>query len=115
MRNALKFGTVLAATVLAIGGLSAQEEAAQGGGGTDGLLPATELDLKAMTCWDLVTMAEDDRGYALVLLYGFARGEMGQARFSPRAIQVAAVNTIQECVDKPDANALEILRSHIVE
>ena len=113
MRNTLKIGTVLAAFALAAGSLSAQEETVSTKGDGHGLESPVELDLRAMTCWDLVTMAEDDRGYAMVLLYGFASGEKGQGRFSPRAIQVAAVTTIQDCVDKPDAIALTVLKSHI--
>lgn len=110
-----KTGLALAIAATAWAGLAAQGAATSDSDAAGGLLTSTELNLKEMICWDLVTMAQDDRGYALVLLYGFARGEKGQAQFSPRAIQIASVNTIQECLDKPNAKALDVMKTHIIE
>nr|WP_298895674.1 HdeA/HdeB family chaperone [uncultured Altererythrobacter sp.] len=78
-----------------------------------GLESGEPFDLSAISCWDIVTLSEDDRAFAMVLLFGYAQGEAGQSVVSPQEIQVAVVNTMMECVDKPDDNAIDVLRTHM--
>jgi hypothetical protein len=75
----------------------------------DALAPAASIDLKEVTCWDITTLNEDDRGATMILLYGQAIGEKGMSAISPEAVQVAIVTTIIDCVDKPDSIVHEIL------
>lgn len=106
-------GLVLTGGVVAMSSVAAQEQAAEEQAPTFGLETAEKINVAQLSCWDLVTLGEDDRGFAMVLLYGFARGQKDAPQFSPRDVQVAVVNTMQECVDKPDAIALDILKSHV--
>lgn len=76
-----------------------------------GLVSAEKADLTELTCWDAVTLEEDDRASALVLLYGYALGMQKQSVVAPQDIQVAIVNTMMACVDAPDDKALEVLQS----
>ncbi|WP_298309229.1 hypothetical protein [uncultured Erythrobacter sp.] len=71
------------------------------------------VELTTLKCWDVTTLNEDDRAFVMVLLYGYAKGVTGQSSLAPRGIQVAVVNTMMECVDKPDDLILEVLKTHI--
>ncbi len=71
------------------------------------------VELTALKCWDVTTLNEDDRAFVMVLLYGYAKGVTGQSRLAPQSIQVAVVNTMMECVDKPDDLVLDLLKTHI--
>ena len=75
-----------------------------------GLAPDVQVDLKEVTCWDVVTLAEDDRGFFMTLLYGHALGQKGDTTISPEAVQVSIVLTVADCVEKPDEKALDILQ-----
>ncbi len=104
-------GLSIAAAAIVAAPVAAQDEAAEGQ--TSGLESTETLSLAELRCWDVVTLGEDDRAFALVLLYGYASGAKGEATMSPRAVQVAVINTMQECLDKPDAKALDILKTHM--
>ncbi|KEO90487.1 hypothetical protein EH31_10390 [Erythrobacter longus] len=106
-------GAVLAGSLITLSAASAQETQAETSAPSLGLESDEKLDLADLRCWDVVTLNEDDRGFAMVLLYGYARGEKGVSAMSPRDVQVAVVNTMQECVDKPDAKVLDVLKTHI--
>lgn len=106
-------GMVLAGSAIALNGASAQEAALAQSEAPLGLETDETIDLAELRCWDMVTLSEDDRGFAMVLLYGYAQGEKGVSTMSPRDVQVAVVNTMQECVDKPDAKVLDVLKTHI--
>lgn len=78
-------------------------------GEIDGLAPDVQVDLKEVTCWDVVTLAEDDRGFVMTLLYGHLLGQKGDNTISPEAVQVSIVLTMTDCLEKPDSKVLEIL------
>jgi|GEM_PF-5041814 len=70
-------------------------------------------DLKMLTCWEVVTLSEDDRAFAMTLLYGYNQGSKSDSSITPRDIQIAIINTMQNCVDTPEAKVLDVLRSHV--
>lgn len=89
--------------------------AAQQSGPEDeaGLAPTDTTDIRTLTCWEVVTLTEDDRAFAMSLLYGYAKGTSADAMLSPRNVQVAIVNSMMRCVDEPDALVLNMLQDHI--
>jgi HdeA/HdeB family len=79
------------------------------------LAPDVNVDLKKLTCWEVVTLNEDDRSAALTLLYGNIVGAKGQSVISPQNSQVAIVAAITECVDTPDASIYVLMEKKIAE
>lgn len=70
-------------------------------------------NLTELTCWDVTTLGEDDRAFALILLYGYAKGAAGDAELAPRDVQIAVINSMMQCLDEPDSVALDVLSEHI--
>ncbi len=111
----------MALTLVVAGGLSlgalpmvAAQESAEGQTDDYTALSSDEpVELTALKCWDVTTLNEDDRAFVMVLLYGYAKGVAGQSKLAPQSIQVAVVNTMLECVDKPDDLVLDVLKTHI--
>lgn len=79
----------------------------------DGLASPAKTDLKTLTCWEVVTLPEDDRASAMTLLYGYAIGNKGQSVVAPQDIQVAIVTTMTKCVDEPDMKVMDILKEQM--
>ncbi len=113
MKKTLIAGLALAGLAISPTQTVAQEQPSQTEVDPLGLASEEMFDLAEMRCWDMVTLNEDDRGFALVLLYGYASGKASKSTVSAREVQVAVVNTMQECVDKPDALVLDILETHM--
>lgn len=105
-------GSMVAAAVMAIG-VTANAKAVDEKVDPLAFSSSQAADLKTLTCWEVVTLAEDDRAFAMTLLYGYDQGTKGDANITPRDIQISIITTMQECVDKPDAKVLDILRSHV--
>ena len=82
--------------------------------GNFGLESATPVNLQELKCSDMIALGDYDRGFAMVLLYGYARGEMKDPSLSARDVQVAVVNTTYECVGSPDKSVLDQLKIHIL-
>ena len=78
-----------------------------------GLSSKQSADLKTLSCWEVVTLADEDRAFAMTLLYGYAMGEKGKSEIKPRDIQVAIVTTMTKCVDTPDAKVFDVLKGQI--
>jgi len=38
-----------------------------------------KFDVKTLTCWDVLTVAEDDIDMAMMLVYGYAQGAKGMS------------------------------------
>ena len=105
--------TALAVASLAASPVLAQEEEKREEIG--GLAEDIDVDLKELTCWEVVTLNEDDRASALILLYGHAIGSQGTSVVSPQDAQVAIVSTMTDCVDKPDATVQSIMAIKMTE
>ncbi|MEH6758920.1 MAG: HdeA/HdeB family chaperone [Parasphingorhabdus sp.] len=101
----------IAASALFISPLQAQEETEEAN--PYGLSSAESVDLKALTCWDVVTLAEEDRAFTMTMLYGYVMGTQGKSEIKPRDIQVAIVTTMTKCVDTPDAKVLDVLKEQM--
>lgn len=114
MKKSFWAGLLVAGSLMATGHASASQSDVQQELGDFGLESTEKLDLTTLRCWDVVTLSEDDRAFALVLLYGFARGQSSESEMSARDVQVAVVNTMTECVDKPDDKILDVLKTHII-
>lgn len=99
------------AAALALMGTAALAQSSQN---AHDLASARQVDLQTATCWDVVTLAEDDRASTMTLLYGYVMGVNGQSTISPRDIQIAIVNTMMKCVDVPDTNVLTVLREQML-
>ncbi|QYJ08337.1 HdeA/HdeB family chaperone [Qipengyuania flava] len=108
-----KVFAALSALSLAAAPLAAQPADSQTAANPFALNSDITVDVSQLRCWDIVTLSEDDRAFAMVLVYGFAQGQAGATVFSPRDIQVAVVNTMMECVDKPDDLVLDVLKTHL--
>ncbi len=76
---------------------------------TYGLSPDVPVDLETVSCWDVVTLNEDDRAYVMTMLYGYAAAKKGTSTISPEAVQVAIVLTMTDCVEKPDDKVHAVL------
>ena len=76
---------------------------------TTGLSPDVQIDLKEVTCWDVVTLNEDDRASVMTMLYGYATAKQGTSIISPEAVQVAVVLTMADCVEQPDTKVHDLL------
>ncbi|WP_298465998.1 HdeA/HdeB family chaperone [uncultured Erythrobacter sp.] len=114
MKKSLIAGFALAGSLFAASHAFANESAQKQDLGDFGLESTDVVDLGELRCWDMVTLSEDDRAFAMVLLYGFARGQASESKMSARDVQTAVVNTMLECVDKPNEKALDVLKTHIV-
>lgn len=81
----------------------------------EALAPDVNIDLKNLTCWEVVTLNEDDRSAALTLLYGNVVGAKGQSVISPQKSQIAIVAAVTECVDTPDANIYQLMEKKMAD
>ena len=70
-------------------------------------------DIKALTCWDIVTLNRDDQIAALTLIYGYTIGSIGQSVISSEESNNAILATLNECVEKPDATVFAVIREKV--
>jgi len=72
--------------------------------------PTTEpFNVESISCWDVVTLPEDDATFVTAMLIGYSNGKSGQSETSAQAI-VTAVETLDStCADNPDMPAIEAL------
>ncbi len=73
--------------------------------------PSTEaFDLSALTCWEVISLPEDEAAFVMALMIGYLQGQADEASTSPAKIvsQVEALDT--KCADTPDAPALDTLK-----
>lgn len=91
-----------AALALASTAATAQSETLD----ADGMASSEQVDLAELLCWDVVTLAEDDRASTMVLLYGYALGTQGKSVVAPQDIQITIINAMMDCVDTPDDKVL---------
>lgn len=72
--------------------------------------PAEEASLETVTCWEIMTLPEKDRDFALVLLYGYNAGKQNQAIQSGEKIAERIAVAGQLCGEKPDMKAVDAFR-----
>ena len=66
-----------------------------------------KFQLDAITCWEVLTVPEEDTAYALLLLYGYNAGMQGQLAQTGNMIKdyIAAAGAV--CASNPDMSALK--------
>lgn len=72
--------------------------------------PSQEANLETVTCWEIMTLPEKDRDFALVLLYGYNAGKQNQAIQSSEKIAERIAAAGQMCGEKPDMKAVDAFR-----
>ncbi len=73
--------------------------------------PATEaFNIESISCWDVITLPEDDATFVTAMLIGYANGQTSQSQTSPKAIVDLVEKFDETCAEHPDASALEVLK-----
>lgn len=72
-------------------------------------LSSEPFDINNITCWDVVTLADDDASFVTAMLIGYTNGKAGAAEMSAKGIfdKVAALD--KACADNPDMMAIDAL------
>jgi hypothetical protein len=60
------------------------------------------FDLRTITCWDLTGIDEQDRGSALLLVFGYVSGTKDLATFSGAEVGAALERAGKLCTANPD-------------
>ena len=66
----------------------------------------TSFDVKTISCWDVLTVAEEDLNMAMMLLYGYKQGETQARTQSSSTIETAFTSAFAYCEGNPDAPAM---------
>jgi hypothetical protein len=66
------------------------------------------FDITEVTCWELMTLPEDDAGHAFTLFYGYAAGANGQPLQKSEIVEKVIVATIDTCAENPSTPALQV-------
>lgn len=77
--------------------------------GNDEGAPAS-FDLEEITCWDVMTSAEEERNVFLFLLYGYVAGENEQKVHTGQEIETLLRTVGEYCAQNPDTIALDAMR-----
>ena len=64
------------------------------------------FDVKTISCWDVLTVAEEDLNMAMMLLYGYKQGEAQLRTQSSASIEAAFTSAFAYCEANPDAPAI---------
>ncbi len=68
-------------------------------------------NLETLTCWDVITLSEEDSTLAMVLLYGYHAGKSNQPVQSSEKIARIILDTVKICDKNPDTTVLEAIQS----
>ena len=78
--------------------------------------PATKVessdqafDLSELTCWDVMTLEEAERGTVLFLYYGYVSGVKGELVHDGATISKLLTQLGEHCSDNPDDNVLTLM------
>ena len=68
------------------------------------------FDLTSLSCWEVISLPEDESSFVIALLIGYLQGADGVATTSPAKIvaQVEMLDT--KCLDTPDEPAINALK-----
>ena len=66
-----------------------------------------KFDVKTLTCWDVLTVSEDDIDMAMMLVYGYAQGAKGMSAQSSLSIEAAFTKGFTFCENNPDSAAID--------
>ncbi len=94
----LKLIKILAGTALLALPLNAQET------------PSSDpFDLKEMSCWDVITLPDDDANFVTAMLIGYKNGEAGSSEFSGQGIVATVVAFDALCTENPEMLAVDAM------
>lgn len=69
----------------------------------------TAFNIEKLSCFDVVSLAEDDSLFVTAMLIGYLNGKSGSAETSPGAIQAKVEAFDQTCGDSPEMTAMDAL------
>lgn len=67
-------------------------------------------DITTVTCGDVMILSGMDRDTTLAFIHGFIVGASGEADFIASKLTDATVEFLDECIQTPDALAVETMR-----
>ena len=95
---------------LSLAGLSACAHTAKTAASTvstsEKVSETASFDVKTISCWDVLTVAEEDLNMAMMLLYGYKQGEGKVRTQSSASIEAAFTSAFAYCEENPDAPAM---------
>ena len=71
---------------------------------------AQSFDIKALTCGDLLSMAEEEMGLIIFWVDGYLSGVTNDTRFDEELLSIFAEKMGEACVKSPDAKVLDTAR-----
>lgn len=66
-----------------------------------------KFQLDAITCWEVITLPEEDTASALLLLYGYASGLTATSEHSGESIKATLTSVGEICEENPEMPALK--------
>ena len=67
------------------------------------------FDLREISCEELTAMPEEDQGYVLVLIFGYAAGDNKKPLHSPASIDEQITAAHNQCANAPDVTVLDAM------
>lgn len=67
------------------------------------------FDLSELTCWDVMTLEDADRGTVLFLYYGYVSGAKGELKHDGQTIAKILSDLGNYCNENPDDKLLEVM------
>ncbi len=71
----------------------------------------TEFNLEAVTCWEIITLPEENEIPLLMLLYGYDAGKEGKSTMSGALIESDLENLVDYCEENPDTPAVQAINT----
>ncbi len=70
-----------------------------------------QSNLETVTCWEVLTLSEEDSNFAMVLLYGYHAGKNNQPVQPGEKIARIILDAVKICDKNPDMTVLETIQS----
>ena len=68
-------------------------------------------NLETLTCWDVITLPEEDSNFAMVLLYGYHAGKNNQPVQPAKKIARIILDAVKICDKNPDMTVIGAIQS----
>ena len=72
---------------------------------------AEPFDLSKLSCWEVMSLSEDDSSFVIGLMIGYLQGSAGDPSLSPATIIAKVEGLDTKCIETPDEPALTVLQS----
>lgn len=70
------------------------------------------VDLKTVTCRDLLKTDGEDRTNTFVFIYGYINGTKGDLTINGSALAEASDKILDACIDSPDSTVLSVFEAN---